>query len=90
MNKQNLIRIKEELNKWKIELINKLSVQNNKDHQKFILIDKEWLNNFEKNFLTKELTDSEIKQIKQINPLSFNSMKLIIEDKLYNCKLNLV
>ena len=89
MNKQNLIRIKEELNKWKIELINKLSVQNNNDHQKFIFIDKEWLNNFEKNFLSKELTDSEIKQKKEKNPLSFNSMKLIIEDKLYNCKLNL-
>ena len=89
MKKQNLIRIKEELNKWKIELINKLSVQNNNDHQKFIFIDKEWLNNFEKNFLSKELTDSEIKQKKEKNPLSFNSMKLIIEDKLYNCKLNL-
>ena len=69
MNKQNLIRIKEELNKWKIELINKLSVQNNNDHQKFIFIDKEWLNNFEKNFLSKELTDSEIKQKKEKNPL---------------------
>ena len=89
MNKQNLTRIKEELNKWKIELKNKLSVQNNKNHQKFLLIDKEWLNNFEKNFLSKELTDSEIKQKKEKNYLSFNSMKLIIEDKLYNCNLNL-
>ena len=86
MNSPNLIRIKEELDKWKIELEYKLSVKNNKLDEKFILIDKKWFDNFEKNFLSEKLTDFQIKQKKEKYNFPFNSMKLNLDDKFNKSK----
>ena len=86
MNSQNLIRIKEELDKWKIELGYKLSENNNKLDEKFILIEKKWLDNFEKIFLSEKLTDFQIKQKKEKKNFPFNNMKLNLEEKLNNFK----
>jgi len=86
MNSQNLIRIKEELDKWKIELGYKLSENNNKLDEKFILIEKKWLDNFEKIFLSEKLTDFQIKQKKEKKNFPFNTMKLNLEEKLNNFK----
>ena len=84
MNKKNLSKIREELNKWRKDLLNRLSAKCKKNSENLCIIDKEWLNYFEKEFLIKELEDFEIhvKTKDKNNKITlFNEMRLKLRTK---------
>lgn len=89
MNKKSLQVIKEELDKWRIELRNKLLTNVNKSFKNFYLINKEWMNKFENDFLLSKLDDVSIKKkIKEKNYISFNDMILKFREKFMDSKTN--
>ena len=89
MNKKSLQVIKEELDKWRIELRNKLLTDVNKSFKNFYLINKEWMNKFENDFLLSKLDDVSIKKkIKEKNYISFNDMVLKFREKFMDSKTN--
>ena len=74
MEKGILAIIKDELEKWKIELKNKLASNNKNISENLYIIDKEWLNNFEESYLSSEHINFDLKKKEKENKLlSFNS-----------------
>ena len=84
MKKGILAIIKDELEKWKIELKNKLASNNKNISKNLYIIDKEWLNNFEESYLSSEHNNFDLKKKEKENKLlSFNDMKLKLKEKFF-------
>ena len=69
MKKEILALIKDELEKWKIELKNKLASNNKNISKNLYIIDKEWLNNFEESYLSSEHNNFDLKKKEKENKL---------------------